>query len=155
MSADSEDGAIDPHAVGSRGDGEGGRDAHHAFWADEVADEIDTRDPDEPIVIKGGVSPSGVAHLGNVNEIMRGYFVAEALRERGHAVRQVFTSDDKDPLRKLPRKLADSDGNIVGPEGPVLGFAGHVVRVAVSLVRVGAGIVRVAVALVAHSVCTQ
>ncbi|ELZ79800.1 lysyl-tRNA ligase [Haloferax larsenii JCM 13917] len=89
-------------------------DGFHDFWADDVADEIEARDPDEPIVIKGGVSPSGVAHLGNFNEIMRGYFVAEVLRERGHEVRQVFTSDDKDPLRKLPRKLADEDGNIVG-----------------------------------------
>ncbi|MFC7202906.1 lysine--tRNA ligase [Haloferax namakaokahaiae] len=87
---------------------------HHAFWADDVADEIEARDPEEPVVIKGGVSPSGVAHLGNFNEIMRGYFVAAVLRERGHEVRQVFTSDDKDPLRKLPRKLADADGNIVG-----------------------------------------
>ncbi|MDQ2055713.1 lysine--tRNA ligase [Halobellus sp. H-GB7] len=85
-----------------------------AFWADEVADEIEARDPEDPIVIKGGVSPSGVAHLGNFNEIMRGYFVAAVLRERGHEVRQVFTSDDRDPLRKLPRKLADTDGNIVG-----------------------------------------
>ncbi|MFB6092815.1 MAG: lysine--tRNA ligase [Haloquadratum sp.] len=88
--------------------------SNRAFWADEVADEIEARDPDEPIVIKGGVSPSGVAHLGNFNEIIRGYFVAEVLRERGHEVRQVFTSDDRDPLRKLPRKLADTDGNIVG-----------------------------------------
>ncbi|ELZ65270.1 lysine--tRNA ligase [Haloferax sp. Atlit-10N] len=96
-------------------DGDGDAAAnHHGFWADEVADEIEARDPDEPVVIKGGVSPSGVAHLGNFNEIMRGYFVAEVLRERGHEVRQVFTSDDKDPLRKLPRKLADADGNIVG-----------------------------------------
>jgi len=85
-----------------------------AFWADEVADEIEARDPADPIVIKGGVSPSGVAHLGNFNEIMRGYFVAAVLRERGHEVRQVFTSDDRDPLRKLPRKLADVDGDIVG-----------------------------------------
>ncbi|WP_096389525.1 lysine--tRNA ligase [Halopenitus persicus] len=87
---------------------------HHAFWADAVADEVLERDPDEPIVIKGGVSPSGVAHLGNFNEIMRGYFVAEVLRERGHEVRQVFTSDDRDPLRKVPRKLATADGEIVG-----------------------------------------
>ncbi|WP_423985411.1 lysine--tRNA ligase [Haladaptatus sp.] len=86
---------------------------HHAFWADEVADRIEARDPDDPIVIKGGISPSGVPHLGNVNEIMRGYFVAEVLRDRGHEVRQVFTADDRDPLRKLPRKLADLDGNIV------------------------------------------
>ncbi|SFR49887.1 lysine--tRNA ligase [Halogeometricum limi] len=95
-------------------DGPEGRPTHHAFWADAVADEIEARDPEEPVVIKGGVSPSGVAHLGNFNEIMRGYFVAEVLRERGYDVRQVFTSDDKDPLRKLPRKLADPDGNIVG-----------------------------------------
>ncbi|WP_418281563.1 lysine--tRNA ligase [Halorubrum sp. DTA98] len=89
-------------------------DGFHAFWADVIADEIESRDPDEPIVIKGGVSPSGVAHVGNFNEIMRGYFVAEVLRERGHEVRQVFTSDDKDPLRKVPRKLATADGEIVG-----------------------------------------
>ena len=96
----------------------------HAFWADEIADEIEarierqlaegTRDPDAPVVIKGGVSPSGVPHLGHFNEIMRGYFVAEVLRERGHEVRQVFTSDDRDALRKVPRTLADDDWNLVG-----------------------------------------
>nr|WP_205427277.1 lysine--tRNA ligase [Halorussus sp. MSC15.2] len=85
----------------------------HPFWAESVADQILARDPDDPIVIKGGISPSGVPHLGNMNEIVRGYFVAEALRERGHEVRQVFTADDRDPLRKLPRKLADLDGNVV------------------------------------------
>ncbi|WP_256686042.1 lysine--tRNA ligase [Halococcus qingdaonensis] len=84
------------------------------FWAESVADAIDERDPDEPIVIKGGISPSGVPHLGNMNEIARGYFVAEALRERGRTVRQIFTADDRDPLRKVPRKLADLDGNVVG-----------------------------------------
>ncbi|MFC7046996.1 hypothetical protein ACFQH6_17775 [Halobacteriaceae archaeon GCM10025711] len=77
-------------------------ETRHAFWADTVADRIEAREPDEPIVIKGGISPSGVPHLGNMNEIMRGYFVAEVLRERGHEVRQVFTADDRDPLRKLP-----------------------------------------------------
>ncbi|AGB17353.1 lysyl-tRNA synthetase, archaeal and spirochete [Halovivax ruber XH-70] len=106
-----------------RGDGEEGTDDHHVFWADAVADRVETRierriesgerDPDDPIVVKGGISPSGVPHLGNVNEIMRGYFVAEVLRERGHEVKQVFTADDRDPLRKLPRTLADLDGNLV------------------------------------------
>jgi len=104
-----------PHTLSApEGDEDDQEIVHHAFWADEVADAIEARNPDEPIVIKGGVSPSGVAHLGNFNEIMRGYFVAEVLRERGHEVRQVFTSDDKDPLRKLPRKLANSEGEIVG-----------------------------------------
>ncbi|WP_336036159.1 lysine--tRNA ligase [Halobacterium yunchengense] len=85
----------------------------HGFWADVAADRVLERDPEEPIVIKGGISPSGVPHLGNMNEIVRGYLVAAVLRERGYEVRQVFTSDDRDPLRKLPRKLADLDGNVV------------------------------------------
>ena len=89
-------------------------DGHNAFWADDIADEIEARDPDDPIVIKGGVSPSGVPHLGHFNEIMRGYFVAAVLRDRGHEVRQVFTSDDRDALRSVPRTLADAEWNLVG-----------------------------------------
>lgn len=95
----------DPYILRESGD--------HVFWADTVADAVESRDPDDPIVIKGGISPSGVPHLGNMNEILRGYFVAAVLRERGHAVDQIFTSDDRDPLRGLPRKLADLDGNVV------------------------------------------
>jgi len=89
-------------------------DGTATFWADGVADAIEARDPEEPIVIKGGVSPSGVPHIGHLNEIVRGYVVAEVLRERGHEVRQVFTSDDRDRLRKIPRQLADLEWNIVG-----------------------------------------
>ncbi|MGM0372383.1 MAG: lysine--tRNA ligase [Halobacteriota archaeon] len=88
-------------------------DSRRVFWADTIADLIEAREPTEPIVIKGGISPSGVPHFGNMNEIVRGYFVAEVLRERGYTVRQIFTSDDRDPLRKLPRKLAALDGEIV------------------------------------------
>jgi lysyl-tRNA synthetase class 1 len=88
--------------------------ADRAFWADAAADAIEARDPEEPVVLKGGVSPSGIPHIGHFNEILRCYFVAEVLRERGYEVRQVFTSDDRDRLRKLPRRLADEDWNIVG-----------------------------------------
>jgi lysyl-tRNA synthetase class 1 len=98
--------AEDPYGVGSSPD--------RAFWADAAADAVEARDPEKPIVIKGGVSPSGVPHIGHFNEILRGYFVAEALRDRGHEVRQVFTADDRDALRAVPRTLADLDGTIVG-----------------------------------------
>ncbi|SEW15938.1 lysine--tRNA ligase [Natrinema salifodinae] len=101
--------AISPYTLQREEAGE----TRHAFWADTVADRVEERNPEEPIVIKGGISPSGVPHLGNVNEIMRGYFVAEVLRDRGYEVRQVFTADDRDPLRKLPRTLCDLDGNLV------------------------------------------
>ncbi len=98
--------ATDPYEVASS--------SQRAFWADAVADAIEARDPEEPIVIKGGVSPSGVPHIGHFNEILRGYFVAEALRDRDHEVQQVFTADDKDALRAIPRTLADLEGNVVG-----------------------------------------
>ncbi|MFC6834899.1 lysine--tRNA ligase [Halomarina ordinaria] len=88
-------------------------DVHRAFWADAVADEVEARDPEEPVVVKGGVSPSGVPHIGHLNEVMRGYFVAEALRDRGYEVRQVFTADDRDPLRAVPRTLATLDWEVV------------------------------------------
>lgn len=103
----------DPYALDDSSESEG----HHVFWADTVADRIEDRldrnGADGTVVIKGGVSPSGVPHLGHANEVMRGYFVAEVLRERGHDVRQVFTSDDRDPLRKVPRTLADLEWNVV------------------------------------------
>ncbi|WP_135666182.1 lysine--tRNA ligase [Halorhabdus rudnickae] len=89
-------------------------DSDRAFWGEAVADAIEAGDPDEPIVIKGGVSPSGVPHIGHLNEIVRGYVVAEVLRDRGHEVRQIFTADDKDRLRKVPRQLADLEWNVVG-----------------------------------------
>jgi lysyl-tRNA synthetase class 1 len=93
-------------------DPDDGEASHRAFWAEEVADRIEAHDPDDPVVIKGGVSPSGAPHIGHVNEVMRGYYVAEALRERGHEVRQVFTSDDRDPLRSIPHRLMDHDWNL-------------------------------------------
>ncbi|MDY6764937.1 MAG: lysine--tRNA ligase [Halobacteria archaeon] len=81
------------------------------FWADEVAQKVvyNSRNP----LVRGAVSPSGIPHIGNFNEILRGYFVARALRDRGLEVEQVFTNDDRDPLRKIPDKLADLDGEIV------------------------------------------
>jgi lysyl-tRNA synthetase class 1 len=107
MSDDESDGTgdLDPYAVAS--------DSERVFWADAVADVVE-RHAEDPIVVKGGVSPSGVPHIGHFNEILRGYFVAEALRERGHEVRQVFTADDRDRLRAIPRTLADPDWNLVG-----------------------------------------
>ncbi len=88
-------------------------DGDHAFWAESVADVVEQHGS-EPFVIKGGVSPSGVPHIGHANEILRGAIVAAVLRDRGHEVRQVFTADDKDRLRGIPRRLADLDGNLVG-----------------------------------------
>ena len=124
-------------SAGERADDGGGRDTvdgdddeseteqYHAFWADEVADRVEARDPTEPIVVKGGVSPSGVPHIGHVNEALRGYYVASVLRERGYDVQQVFTSDDRDPLRSIPHRLMDLDGEYVERGGFDVGALGR------------------------------
>ena len=95
----------DPYAVT--------RDSDRAFWADAVADRVE-RDREPPYVVKSGVSPSGIPHIGHFNELLRSHYVAAALRDRGYTVRELFTTDDRDRLRTLPRRLADLDGTIVG-----------------------------------------
>ncbi|MFW5929846.1 MAG: lysine--tRNA ligase, partial [Halobacteriota archaeon] len=102
------------------GDVDGGRGTTSEFWADEAARRV--AEAGRPPVVKGGVSPSGVPHIGNFNEIARGYFVARALERLAHSgdadftaddVRQVFTSDDRDPLRRVPSHVVDADGDVV------------------------------------------
>ncbi len=120
------DSADDGGPAARDGDADGqDDDRYHAFWADEVADRVEARDPTEPIVVKGGVSPSGVPHVGHVNEALRGYYVASVLRERGHEVRQVFTSDDRDPLRSIPHRLMGLDGEYVERGGFDVGALGR------------------------------
>jgi lysyl-tRNA synthetase class 1 len=84
------------------------------FWADESASRVAQND--RPPVVKGGVSPSGVPHIGNFNEVLRGAFVVRALERRDdidEKPRQVFTSDDRDPLRRVPDTVLSPDGNVV------------------------------------------
>jgi len=83
------------------------------FWADEAARRVPEND--RPPVVKGGVSPSGVPHIGNFNEVLRGAFVVRALESRDDVTdpRQVFTSDDRDPLRRVPDTVLSPEGELV------------------------------------------
>ncbi|MDY6779688.1 MAG: lysine--tRNA ligase, partial [Halobacteria archaeon] len=95
----------------SGSDSDADHDHGTEFWADEAARTV--VEADRPRVVKGGVSPSGVPHIGNFNEVLRGGYVALALERMGEDPRQVFTRDDRDPLRRVPEKLATVDGEIV------------------------------------------
>ena len=85
--------------------------AYRAFWADSIADEVIERyGKEDTIVVKCAASPSGGKHIGNLNDILRGYFIKESLESMGCKVRHVHTSDDRDPLRKIPERMPDRDG---------------------------------------------
>ena len=83
---------------------------YRVFWADSIADEVVERYGKGEVVVKCAASPSGGKHIGNINDILRGYFISESLKSMGVRTRHVHTSDDRDPLRKIPERMPDREG---------------------------------------------
>lgn len=83
------------------------------FWADQLAEKIIERAQREnkKIVIRCGQTPSGGKHIGNLNDVIRAYFVYKSVIEKGHKAEFVHSTDDRDPLKDIPAKLADLEGN--------------------------------------------
>lgn len=82
-------------------------------WADQLADKIIERAHREKRVanVKCQQTPSGGKHIGNLNDVLRAYFPYKAVIERGEKCEFVHMSDDRDPLKDIPAKLADLDAN--------------------------------------------
>ncbi len=72
-------------------------------WADSVADKLVQRGLDH--VIETGTSISGIPHVGNASDVIRGDAVRKALTDKGIKPRFIWVSDDSDPLRKIPKGL--------------------------------------------------
>ena len=82
------------------------------YWADKLADEVIRRKPDkEEYVCAAGISPSGSVHIGNFRDIATSYFVYRALLKKGKKARMVFSWDEYDRLRKVPKNVSDYLGN--------------------------------------------
>lgn len=76
-------------------------------WAANIAKEIIARRPDkEEYVCAAGISPSGSIHIGNFRDIATSYFVVQALRGLGKKARLLFSWDEFDRLRKVPKNVA-------------------------------------------------
>ena len=79
-------------------------------WADMTADRIIRQVGEkETYVVASGITPSGVVHFGNFREVITVDFVARALRARGKKVRFIFSWDDYDTFRKVPKNLPKQD----------------------------------------------
>ncbi|AAR38944.1 NEQ087 [Nanoarchaeum equitans Kin4-M] len=86
------------------------------FWAVKIALEAIERAKKKNkdlITVRCANTPTGVLHIGNANDVIRAYFIAKVIDILGYNVRLVFTSDDRDPMRGFPSKIADKYGNIV------------------------------------------
>ncbi len=83
------------------------------FWADQLAEETLARAKREKRIpnIKGQQTPSGGKHIGNLNDVLRGYFVYKSIILRGEKCEFVNGCDDRDPLKDVPMKIMDMQGN--------------------------------------------
>jgi lysyl-tRNA synthetase class 1 len=79
-------------------------------WADQTADRIIRQLGDrDTYTVASGITPSGTVHFGNFREVITVDLVSRALRSRGKKVRFIFSWDDYDTFRKIPKNMPKQD----------------------------------------------
>ena len=82
----------------------------NAHWADIMADKIIREKGDKELyTCASGITPSGTVHIGNFREIITVDLVVRALREKGKNVRFIYSWDDYDVFRKVPKNMPDPE----------------------------------------------
>ena len=75
-------------------------------WADIYADKIIREKGDKELyTCASGITPSGTVHIGNFREIISVDLVVKALRQKGRNVRFIYSWDDYDVFRKVPKNM--------------------------------------------------
>ncbi len=81
--------------------------AEKFFWADAVADNIiKTKGDKDEYVCASGITPSGQVHIGNFREVITTDMVVKALKDKGKKVRFIYSWDDFDRFRKVPKGVS-------------------------------------------------
>ena len=79
-------------------------------WADITADKIIREKGDKELyTCASGITPSGTVHIGNFREIITVELVVRALREKGKNVRFIYSWDDYDVFRKVPKNMPEPE----------------------------------------------
>lgn len=75
-------------------------------WADINAAKVVREKGEKPVyTCASGITPSGTVHVGNFREIISVDLVVRALRDAGHQVRFIYSWDDYDVFRKVPKNI--------------------------------------------------
>lgn len=76
------------------------------FWADQLAENIiKSKGKKKEYVCASGITPSGTVHIGNFREVITTDMVVRALRDKGKKVRFIYSWDDYDRFRKVPKNV--------------------------------------------------
>ncbi|MBN2737476.1 MAG: lysine--tRNA ligase [Spirochaetales bacterium] len=79
-------------------------------WADQFAQAIiNKRGEKEQYVCASGITPSGTVHIGNFREIISVDLIVRALRRYGKKVRFIYSWDDYDVFRKIPKNMPNQE----------------------------------------------
>ncbi len=79
-------------------------------WADIYADRIiREKGQKELYTCASGITPSGTVHIGNFREIISVDLVVRALRARGCKVRFIYSWDNYDVFRKVPKNMPQQE----------------------------------------------
>ena len=75
-------------------------------WADLTAEKIIREKGDKEVyTCASGITPSGTVHVGNFREIISVDLTVRALRDMGKNVRFIYSWDDYDVFRKVPKDM--------------------------------------------------
>ena len=86
-------------------------------WADLAAERvIKEKGNKKKYVCAAGITPSGIVHIGNFREIITVDLVVRALKEKGKDVRFIYSWDDYDRFRKVPKNMPKQEilGKYIG-----------------------------------------
>ncbi|MCK9288247.1 MAG: lysine--tRNA ligase [Sphaerochaetaceae bacterium] len=79
-------------------------------WADIYADKIvREKGMKDVYTCASGITPSGTVHIGNFREIISVELIVRALRDHGHKVRFIYSWDDYDVFRKVPKNMPEPE----------------------------------------------
>ncbi len=84
-------------------------------WSSLYVDNVLARFPDlNEYVCAAGISPSGTIHFGNFRDVITAYAVYNELKQRGKKVKMIFSWDDFDRFRKVPKGIDPSFEKYIG-----------------------------------------
>lgn len=85
------------------------------YWADQIAARLVSLHPKKKkFICAAGISPSGTVHIGNFRDIITSDLVCRALKDQGYDAEVIFSWDDFDRLRKVPKNIPENFSKYIG-----------------------------------------
>ena len=75
------------------------------YWADQIAERLIKSRKKKSFTVASGITPSGTIHFGNFREIITTEIISRALKDAGAKVRFIYSWDDYDRFRKVPKNM--------------------------------------------------